>query len=79
VRLGALCGFVAYFDASHAAKIKHRVITDEKTMGMAKRNMQLTIVMAVKQMANAHAVARIILKVSAGSPPNCQARTAAKR
>src|SRR6266576_3187248 len=64
---------------SHAAKIKHTVITLEKTIGMIKRYLQLTNVMAAKQRARAHTVTRMTAKVSAGRPPNCHANTAANR
>jgi hypothetical protein len=64
---------------SHAAAVKHTVITIEKTMGRIKRYLQLTTVMAAKQTANAHAVPRMSAKVSAGSPPSCHANIAAKR
>jgi len=49
---------------SHAAAAKHKVITIEKTMGMIKRYLQLTNVMAAKQRANAHAVPRMSAKGS---------------
>jgi hypothetical protein len=64
---------------SQAAAIKHTVITIEKTIGRIKRYLQLTTVMAAKQAANAHAVPRMSAKVSAGRPPSCHARMAAKR
>jgi hypothetical protein len=66
-------------DESHAAEIKHIVITIEKTMGKGNRYLQLTTVIAAKQRANAHAVPRISAKVSAGRPPSCQASIAANR
>ena len=62
---------------SHAAAVKHNVITIEKAIGMIKRYRQLTSVMAAKQRANAHAVPRMSASVAAGSPPNCQANIAA--
>jgi hypothetical protein len=64
---------------SHAAAIKHAVITIEKTIGRIKRYVQLTSVMAAKQTANAHAVPRMSAKVSAGRPPSCHANIAANR
>src|ERR1700722_5640359 len=64
---------------SHAAAIKHTVITIEKTIGRIKRYLQLTTVMAAKQKANAHAVPRMSAKVSAGRPPSCHANIAANR
>jgi hypothetical protein len=64
---------------SHAAAVKHKVITSEKAMGMIKRYLQLTTVMAAKHRANAHAVPRIIAKVAAGRPPSCHANIAANR
>src|SRR6266852_5486769 len=64
---------------SHAAAIKHTVITIEKTIGRMKRYLQLTTVMAAKQTANAHAVPRMSAKVSAGRSPSCQANIAAKK
>jgi len=50
---------------SHAAAAKHNVIAIEKAMGMMKRYLQLTTVMAAKQRANAHAVPRMSAKVAA--------------
>jgi len=44
---------------SHAAAVKHKVITIEKAMGMIKRYLQLTTVMAAEQRANARAVPRM--------------------
>ena len=64
---------------SHAAAVKHNVIKIEKAIGMIKRYLQLTTVIAAKQSANAHAVPRMSVSVAAGSPPNCQANIAAKR
>jgi hypothetical protein len=66
-----------YFDANHAAKIKHTVIRNEKTIGRIKRYLQLTTVIAAKQRANAHAMPRMSTKVSGGRPPSCQASIAA--
>ena len=67
------------FAESHAAAVKHNVITIEKAMGMIKRYLQLTTVMAAKQRANAHAVPRMGAKVAAGRPPSCHANIAANR
>ncbi len=58
---------------SHAAAVKHIVIRIEKAMGMIKRYLQLTTVMAAKQRANPHAVPRMSAKVAAGRPPSCHA------
>ncbi len=64
---------------SHAAAVKHNVIAIEKAMGMIKRYLQLTTVMAAKHRANAHRVPRIGAKVVAGRPPSCHANIAANR
>ena len=64
---------------SHAAAIKHAVITIEKTMGVVKAYLQLKAVTATKQMASAHAMLRTRAKVSAGSPPSSHANTAANK
>ena len=64
---------------SHAAAIKHTVITSEKEMGITKRYLQLTTVMAAKQRANAHAVPRMRSNVAAGRPPSCHAKIAENR
>jgi hypothetical protein len=64
---------------SPAAAVKHNVIKIEKAMGMIKRYLQLTTVMAAKQRANAHAVSRMSAKVAAGRPASCHASTAANR
>src|SRR5436853_7835207 len=64
---------------SHAAAVKHNVITIEKTMGMVKAYLQLKAVTATKQMASAHAMLRTRAKVSAGSPPSSHANTAANK
>jgi hypothetical protein len=67
------------FAESHAAAVKHAVITIEKTIGRIKRYLQLTTVMAAKQRARAHTVTRMTASVSAGRPPSCHANTAANR
>ena len=67
------------FAESHAAAVKQTVIAFENAMGTIKRYLQLTIVMAAKERANAHAVPRMSASVAAGRPPNCQANIAAKR
>jgi hypothetical protein len=67
------------FAESHAAAVKHTVITAEKTIGRIKRYLQLTTVMAAKQRAKAHTVTRMAAKVSAGRPPSCHANTAANK
>src|SRR6476619_7547665 len=64
---------------SNAAAVKHNVITSEKTIGMIKRYLKLTSVMAAKQRANAHAVPRRNARVAAGRPPSCQASIAANK
>ena len=66
----------ACFAESHAAPVKHNVITIEKAMGRINRYLQLTTVMAAKQRAKAHNVTRMTAKVSAGRPPSCHARIA---
>ena len=68
-----------YLAESHAAAVKHNVIKTEKAMGMIKRYLQLTIVMAAKERANAHAVPRMSAKVASGRPPSCHANIAANR
>jgi hypothetical protein len=70
---------LALFVVLHAAKIKHTVITLEKTIGMIKRYLQLTTVIAAKQRARAHTVTRMAAKVSSRRPPSCHANTAANR
>jgi len=67
------------FAASHAAAVKHNVVTIEKAMGKIKRYLQLTTVMAAKQRANAHVVPRMSAKDSGGRPPSCHANTTASR
>jgi len=67
------------FAESHAAAIKHNVITIEKAMGMTKRYFQLRTVIAAKQRANAQVVPRMSAKVAAGRPPNCHANIAENR
>ena len=67
------------FAETHAAAVKHIVITIEKTMGRIKRYLQLTIVIAAKQAAKAHAVPRMSFRVSIGRPPSCHASIPAKR
>lgn len=67
------------FAESHAAAVKHRVITIEKVMGITKRYLQLTTVIAAKQRAKAHAVPRKSVRLAAGRLPNCHANIAANR
>jgi hypothetical protein len=67
------------FAESHAAAVKHAVITIEKTIGKIKRYLQLTTVMTAKQRAKAHTVTRMTAKVSAGRLPSCHANTAANK
>ena len=69
----------ACFSETHAAAVKHTVITIEKAMGKIKRYLQLTAVMAAKQRANAHAVPRMGAKAAAGRPPSCHAKMAANK
>jgi hypothetical protein len=64
---------------SHAATVKHKVVTIEKTMGITKKYLQLKTVMAAKQRANVHAVPRKRAKDSGGRPPSCHANTIASR
>ena len=64
---------------SHAAAVKHIVITIEKKIGTTKRYLQLTTVMAAKQRARAHTVMRMAAKLSAGRPPSSHANIAANR
>jgi hypothetical protein len=56
---------------SHAAAVKHTVITIENTIGRIKRYVQLTTVMAAKESARAHTVVRMTAKVPAGRLPSC--------
>ena len=72
-------GLEAGFAESHAAAVKHNVVTIEKTMGIMKKYFQLKTVMAAKQRANVHAVPRMRAKDSGGRPPSCHANTAASR
>ena len=67
------------FAESHAAAVKHNVITIEKAMGRIKRYRQLTTVMTAKQRANAHAVPRMSAKVAGGRLPICHANIATNR
>jgi hypothetical protein len=48
-------------------------------MGMIKRYLQLTTVIAAKETANAHAVPRMSDNVAAGRRPSCHASIAANR
>jgi hypothetical protein len=76
---GVTGGWKTYFDESHAAAIRHTVITTEKTIGRTKRYLQLTTVMAAKQRAKAHPMPRMSAKVSAGRLPSFQASIAENR
>ncbi len=67
------------FPASHAPTLRHTVITAENAIGIIKRYITLTTVIAAKQRANAQAMPRMRAKVSAGSPPSCQANIAENR
>ena len=62
-----------------AAAIKQTVIAAEKAIGTAKRYMQLTIVIAAKLSAKAQRITLNRARVSAGSPPSCQARITEKK
>jgi hypothetical protein len=82
------CEFLTYYgDAgaenclaeSHAAAARHSVITVEKIRGRTNKYLQLTNVIAEKQRANAHAMPRMLAKVSAASPASCQAKIAEKK
>jgi len=64
---------------SHAAAVKHNVITIEKAMGKIKKYLQLKAVMAAKQTANAHAMPRTWANVPGGRPPSSHATTTASR
>ena len=72
-------GMETCFGESHAAAVKHNVITIEKAMGMINRYLQLTTVMAAKQRAKAHAVPRMRTNVAAGRRLSCHANIAANR
>jgi hypothetical protein len=65
------------FAESHAAAVKHTVITIANTTGTIKKYLQLKIVTAAKQMTSAHAGPRMSAKVSGARPPSCHANTAA--
>jgi hypothetical protein len=65
------------FAESHAAAVKHTVITIANTTGAIKKYLQLKIVTAAKQMTSAHAGPRMSAKVSGARPPSCHANTAA--
>ena len=78
-RIYGVAGRKPVFAESHAAAERHTVIRVEKTMGMVKAYLQLKAVIATKQMASAHAMARTRAKVSAGSPASSHANTAANK
>src|SRR5579859_435238 len=67
------------FGESHAAAIKHTVVTMEKTRGVVKAYLQVKAVIATKQRARAHAMLRTRATVSAGSPLSNHANTAANK
>ena len=67
------------FAESHAAAVKHNVVTTEKTMGIIKKYLQLKTVMTTKQRANVHAVPRMSARDSGGRPPSCHANTTASK
>jgi hypothetical protein len=64
---------------SHAAAVKHAVITVEKTIGRIKRYLQLRAVIAAKQTANAHLIPGMSAKAAGGRVPSCHANIAANR
>jgi hypothetical protein len=70
-------GLEACFPESHAAAVKHNVVTNEQTMGIIKKYLQLKTVMAAKQRAKVHPVPRMSANDSGGRPPSCHANTAA--
>src|SRR4029077_7966339 len=72
-------GMGAGFAESHAAAVKHNVVTIEKTMGITKKYFQLKTEIAAKQRANVQAVPRMRAKDSGGRPPSCHANTIASR
>ena len=78
-RIYGVAGRKPVFAESHAAAVRHTVTRVEKTMGMVKAYLQLKAVIAPKQMASAHAMARTRAKVSAGSPASSHANTAANK
>jgi|SRR6266851_2596898 len=78
-RIYGVAGRKPVFAESHAAAVRQTVIRVEKTMGMVKAYLQLKAVIAPKQMASAHAMARTRGKVSAGSPASSHANTAANK
>jgi len=64
-----MCGFSGAgprLGESHAAVVKHAVITIEKAMGRTRMCLQLTIVIAAKQTANAHLMPGLSAKVAGG-------------
>ena len=48
-------------------------------MGVVKAYLQLKAVIAIKQLASAHAILRTRAKISGGSPPSSHANTAANK
>src|ERR1700733_5224717 len=64
---------------SDAAAIKHSVVRIEKTRGVVKAYIQVSAVIATKQMASAHAMLRTRAKVSGGSAASNHASTAANK
>lgn len=69
----------AAFAESHAAAIKHKVISVEKTMGVVKAYRQFKAVIATKHKASAHPMLRTRAKVSGESPASSHASTAANK
>jgi hypothetical protein len=67
------------FTESHAAAIKHTVITIENTIGVVNVYLQLKAVTAIKDTASAQAILRTRAKVSAGSRASSHANTAANK
>jgi hypothetical protein len=64
---------------SHAAAVKHTVMSVANTIGMMKRYKQLTTVMAAKLSASAQTVVRMTARVPAGRPASCHVNTAANK
>src|SRR5579863_4518997 len=69
----------AGIEESHAAAIRHTEIMVKKTIGAAKKYLQLKIVTPTKQRASAQAIPRTFVNVSAERPPSCHANTAANK
>jgi hypothetical protein len=70
-------GMETCFVESHAAAVKHNVVTVVRNLGRMKKYFQLKTVIPAKHRANAHAVPRMSAKGSGGRPPSCHANTTA--